>query len=92
MYNCNPPGQFGCSSAQYLNEIATGKPQCAPVQWFSTWSTRTGPEQLLFLPSSSSVVLTRLSGPRSSPTSSQKSGSAGNRTRKSDFVASNSDH
>jgi hypothetical protein len=30
------------------------------------------PEPLLFLPSSSSVVLTRLSGPRSRPTASQK--------------------
>jgi hypothetical protein len=30
------------------------------------------PEPLLFLPSSSSVVLTRLSGPRSRPTTSQK--------------------
>jgi hypothetical protein len=30
------------------------------------------PEPLLFLPSSSSVVLTRLSGPRSRPTGSQK--------------------
>jgi hypothetical protein len=30
------------------------------------------PELLLFLPSSSSVVLTRLSGPRSRPTTSQK--------------------
>jgi hypothetical protein len=30
------------------------------------------PEPLLFLPSSSSVVLTRLSGPRSRPTTSQR--------------------
>jgi hypothetical protein len=30
------------------------------------------PEQLLFLPSSSSIVLTRLSGPRSRRTTSQK--------------------
>jgi hypothetical protein len=30
------------------------------------------PEPLLFLPSSSSIVLTRLSGPRSRPTTSQK--------------------
>jgi hypothetical protein len=38
------------------------------------------PEPLLFLPNSYSVVLTRLSGPRSRPTTSQKiSGSAGNR-------------
>jgi hypothetical protein len=29
-------------------------------------------EPLLFLPSSSSIVLTRLSGPRSRPTTSQK--------------------
>jgi hypothetical protein len=30
------------------------------------------PEPLLFLPSSSSIVLTRLSGPRSRPTASRK--------------------
>jgi hypothetical protein len=30
------------------------------------------PELLLFLPSSSSIVLTRLSGPRSRPTASQE--------------------
>jgi hypothetical protein len=50
------------------------------------------PEPLSFLPSSSSIVLTRLSGPRSRHTTSQKSGSAGNRTRTSGSVARNSDH
>jgi hypothetical protein len=51
------------------------------------------PEPLLFLPSSSSVVLTRLSGPRSRPTTSQKIWwDAGNRTRSSGSVARNSDH
>jgi hypothetical protein len=42
--------------------------------------------------SSSSVVLTRLSGPRSRPTTLFVSGSAGNRTRTSGSVATNSDH
>jgi hypothetical protein len=37
------------------------------------------PELLFFLPSSSSVVLTRLSGPRSRRTTLRKSGSVGNR-------------
>jgi hypothetical protein len=36
----------------------------------SLWLSR--PEPLLFLPSSSSIVLTRLSGPRPRPTTSQK--------------------
>jgi hypothetical protein len=36
------------------------------------YSRLSRPEALLFLPSSSSVVLTRLSGPRSRPTTSQK--------------------
>jgi hypothetical protein len=44
-----------------------------------------------FLSSSSSVVLTRLSGPRSRPTNFLF-GSAGNRTRASGSVAKNSDH
>jgi hypothetical protein len=39
------------------------------------------PEPLLFLPSSSSIVLTRLSGPRSRPLLLRKSGSTGKRTR-----------
>jgi hypothetical protein len=38
------------------------------------------PEPLLFLPSNSSVLLTRLSGPCSRPLLLRKSGSAGNRT------------
>jgi hypothetical protein len=37
--------------------------------------------RLLIHSSSSSVILMRLSGPRSRPTTSQKSGSTGNRTR-----------
>jgi hypothetical protein len=36
------------------------------------YSRLSRPEPLLFLPSSSSIVLTRLSGPRSRPTTSQK--------------------
>jgi hypothetical protein len=50
------------------------------------------PKPLLFLSSSSSVVLTRLSGPRSRPTTSQKTGSAGNRTQASGSIARNSDY
>jgi hypothetical protein len=51
------------------------------------------PEPLLFLSSSSSVVLTRLSGPRSRPTTSQKNVVApGNRTRTSGSVGRDSDH
>jgi hypothetical protein len=49
------------------------------------------PQPLIFLPSSSSIALTRLSGPRSRPLL-RKSGSAGNRTRTSGSVARNSDH
>jgi hypothetical protein len=45
-----------------------------------------------FLSSSSSVVLTRLSGPRSRPTSFFFSGIAENRTLASGSVAKNSDH
>jgi hypothetical protein len=48
-------------------------------------------EPLLFLSSSSSIVLTRLSGPRSGPTTFF-SGSEGNLTRASGSVAKNSDH
>jgi hypothetical protein len=48
-------------------------------------------EKLLFLSSSFSVVLTKLKGPRSRPTTFF-SGSAGNRTRASGSVAKNSDH
>jgi hypothetical protein len=44
-----------------------------------------------FPSSSSSVVLTRLSGPRSRPTTFYFSGSVGNRTRASGSVAKNSD-
>jgi hypothetical protein len=36
------------------------------------YSRISSPEPLLFIPSSSSVVLTRLSGPHSRPTTSQK--------------------
>jgi hypothetical protein len=50
------------------------------------------PEPLLFLPSSSSFVLMRLSGPRSRLTSSQKIWYRGNRTRTYGSVARNSDH
>jgi hypothetical protein len=49
------------------------------------------PEPLLFLPSSSSIVLTRLN-PVPDPLLLRKSGSAGNRTRSSGSVAKYSDH
>jgi hypothetical protein len=49
------------------------------------------PDPLLFLSSSSSIVLTRLSGARSDPLLLRKSSSAGNRTRTSESVARNSD-
>jgi hypothetical protein len=45
-----------------------------------------------FFSSSSSVVLWRLSGPRSRPLLLKKSGSAVNRTRTSGSVVTNSDH
>jgi hypothetical protein len=50
------------------------------------------PEPLLFIPSNSSTVLTRLSGPVPESLLFRKSGSAGNRTRISGSVARNSDH
>jgi hypothetical protein len=50
-----------------------------------------GPEPQLFVPNSSLIVLTRLSGPRSRPTTQKKNGCAGNRTRTSGYVARNSD-
>jgi hypothetical protein len=49
-------------------------------------------EPLLYLSSSSSIVPKRLSGPIPDPLLLRKSGSAGNRTRTSGSVASNSDH
>jgi hypothetical protein len=52
--------------------------------------SRPGP--LHFLSSSSSIVFTRLSGPRSRLILLRKSGSAGNRSRTSGSVAKNSDH
>jgi hypothetical protein len=52
------------------------------------YSLLSRPKPLLFLPSSSSIILTRLSGSRSRPTNSQKSGGTGNRTRTSGSVAS----
>jgi hypothetical protein len=58
-----------------------------PLRPYSRFS-RPGP--LLLLPSSPSVVLTTLSGPRSRLL--RKSSSVGNRTRTSGSVATNSDH
>jgi hypothetical protein len=49
-------------------------------------------EPLLLLPSSSSILPLRLSGPRTRPAILRKSGSAGNRTRASGSVARNFDH
>jgi hypothetical protein len=48
-------------------------------------------EPLLFLRSSCSIVLTRLSGPVPDPVTVRKSGSAGNRTQTAGSVAWNSD-
>jgi hypothetical protein len=45
------------------------------------------PKPLLFLPSSSTIVLTRLSGPSPDSSLRRKSGSAGNKTRTSGCVA-----
>jgi hypothetical protein len=61
------------------------------------WSLRpysrlSKPEPLLSLPSSSSVVLTRLSDHVPDPLLLRKSGSAGNLTQTSGSVARNSDH
>jgi hypothetical protein len=50
------------------------------------------PEPLLFLSGSSSVVLTKLSGPHSRPLLPRKSCSARNRSKASGSVARNSDH
>jgi hypothetical protein len=55
------------------------------------YSRLSRPDPLLFLPSSSSIVLTRLSGPRSGLLL-RKSGGAGKRTRAPGSVARNSDH
>jgi hypothetical protein len=55
------------------------------------YSQLSRPEPLLFLSSSSSVVLTRLSGSRSRRSVLRKSGRAKNRTRASGSVARNSD-
>jgi hypothetical protein len=60
-----------------------------PLRPYSRFSR---PEPLLCLSSSSSVVLTRLSGPVPNPLLLRKSGSAGNRTRTSGSVAKNPDH
>jgi hypothetical protein len=58
------------------------------------YSRLSRPEPLLqyFLPSSSSIVLKRLSGPRPNPLLLGISGSAANRTRTSGSVSNNSDH
>jgi hypothetical protein len=66
----------------------------------ATWSvwkiptavlTFSRPEQLLFLSSTSSIVLTRMSGSRSRPTTSEKLWYDWNRTRTSGSVGRNSD-
>jgi hypothetical protein len=49
-------------------------------------------EPLLFLPSSSSIVLTRMTGPVPDPLLLRKCGGAGNRTRTPGSVPRNSDH
>jgi hypothetical protein len=50
------------------------------------------PEPLLLIPNSSSIVITRLSGPRSGPLFFRMSGSDGDRTQTSGSVAKNSEH
>jgi hypothetical protein len=50
------------------------------------YSRLSRPEPQFSLPSSSSIVLTRLSGLRSRPTNSQKTDSAGNRTRARQYI------
>jgi hypothetical protein len=57
-----------------------------PYSWLSRL------EPLLFLPSSSSIVLTKLSGPVPVPLILIKYGSAENRTRTSGSIARNSDY
>jgi hypothetical protein len=60
-----------------------------PLQPYSRLSRS---EPLLYLSSSSSVVLTRPSGTVPDPLLLRKSGSAGNQTRTYGSVARNSDH
>jgi hypothetical protein len=61
-----------------------------PLRLYSRISS---PEPLFFLSSSSSIVLTRLSGPGSRPTTSQKNLVLPEiEPRTSGFVAKNSDH
>jgi hypothetical protein len=61
-------------------------------EFLRPYSRLSRPEPLLFLPSSSSVALTRLSDPVLDPLLLRKSGSAGNRTLAFGSVARNSDH
>jgi hypothetical protein len=94
----------GLSPRAYYTDRATAACRRSDCQLLriegSTWSAWRIPTAVLsvfwtgaatFLSSSSSVVLTRLSGPRSRSTTFF-SGSAGNRTRVSGSVAKNSDH
>jgi hypothetical protein len=62
--------------------------QCDGTLW--PYSSKPGP--LIFLSSSSSILLMRQSGPRSRPTTSQKTWKSRYRTRASWYVARNSDH
>jgi hypothetical protein len=83
------PPLVGNVIANFLRiEGATWSAWRIPTAVFSVFYTGAA----TFLSSSSSVVLTRLSGPRSRPTTFFLSGSDGNRTRASGSVAKNSDH
>jgi hypothetical protein len=63
------PPLVGEVSANFCGQRVSRGQRNGPPRQYSRFSR---PEQLLFLPSSSSIILMRLSGPRSRPTTSQK--------------------
>jgi hypothetical protein len=64
-----PPPLVGEVTANFYGQ----RVPCGQGDWsLRTYSWISRPEPLLYIPSSSSVVLTRLSGPRPRPTASQK--------------------
>jgi hypothetical protein len=89
---------LGRSRRRWVDNIRMdlGEVGCSDVHWIGVAqdmdSRLSRPEPLRFLSSSSSIVLTRLSGPVPDPLLLRKSGSAENRTRTSGSVARNSDH
>jgi hypothetical protein len=81
---------FGEVSAKFCGQRVSRGQRSGSPRLYSRFSS---PEPLLFLPSSSSIVLTRLSGPRSRPTTSQKKMvTPGIKPGISGYVARNSDH